>query len=65
MSRGHDHTTNSSSNNADDHELLGANQEQILEAHASTHDASSSIALPQCRGGVLLQRNLFTSKYET
>jgi hypothetical protein len=34
----------SSSSDADDHESLGANQEQ---AHASTHDTGSLNAMPQ------------------
>jgi len=44
--------TTSSSNSDDDNNLsLGANQE---EAPASTHDAASSNAVPQCRGSVPL-----------
>ena len=41
----------SSSSDANDHESLGAGQEQTFEAHASTHDAASSTAMPQHRGG--------------
>jgi len=40
-------TSNSSSSDADDHELLRANREQTPEAHALTHDAGSLSAMPQ------------------
>ena len=33
-------------NDADDHELLGVNQEQAPEAQASAHPARSSIVMP-------------------
>jgi hypothetical protein len=43
----------SSSSDADDHESLGADQEQ---AHAFTYDVGSSSAMPQRRGGSLHNR---------
>jgi hypothetical protein len=46
-------TANSSNIDNDDHELLGADQEEAHQAHASTHDAVYSSAMPQCRGGSL------------
>ena len=45
-------TASSSSSDANDHESLGANKKQELEAHASTHDAGLSSAMLQRRGGV-------------
>ena len=41
----------SSSSNANDHESLGADQEHSFEAHALTHDAGLSSAMPQHQGG--------------
>jgi len=40
----------SSGSDNDNHESLGADQE---ETHASTHDAALSSAMSQCRGGSL------------
>jgi hypothetical protein len=50
-----------SSNNDDDNVSLGANQE---EASMSTHDAASSSAIPQHRGGVPSQQDPLTCKYK-
>jgi hypothetical protein len=44
---------NSSSIDNDNQESLGADQEDALEAHASTHDIASSSAIPQHREGSL------------
>ena len=41
----------SSSSDVDVHESLGTDQEQEFEAQTLTHDASSSSAMPQHRGG--------------
>jgi hypothetical protein len=38
--------TKSSSNHVDDHESLSADQEEAPKAQASTHDATSSSAMP-------------------
>jgi len=63
----HEHKiiTSSSSNNDNNNVSLGANQEEAYEAHALTHDAVSSSAVPQHRGGVLSQRDSFTRKYKS
>jgi hypothetical protein len=50
-----------SSSNSKDDISLGANQE---EAPAPSTDAASSSAISQRKGGVPLQRNEFTRKYE-
>ena len=57
----HELMVRASSSRSDDDVLLGADQE---EAPATTHDANSSSAVPQCRGGVPSQRDQFTRKYE-
>jgi hypothetical protein len=41
-------TTSSSNSDTDDHDSLGADQEQAPEAHPSTYDVGSSSAMPQC-----------------
>ena len=41
------------SNDSNDHELLGADQEQTPQTQASTHDMSSSSAILSGRGGTL------------
>jgi hypothetical protein len=46
-------TTSSSSSASNDHESLGADQEQAPETHASTHNAGSSSAMPPHQGGSL------------
>jgi hypothetical protein len=46
---------------SDDDVSLGADQE---EAPASTHDATSSSAVPQRRGDVSSQRGQFSHKYK-
>ena len=43
--QGHD-IVSSSSSDADDYESFDVDQEQALEAQASTHDASSSSEMP-------------------
>jgi len=50
-------TVSSSRSDADDHESLGADQEQAPEAQTFNYDASSSSAMPQNRGG-----DLFTTR---
>ena len=57
----HELMVRASSSRSDDDVSLGADQE---EAPATTHDANSSSAVPQCRGGVPSQRDQFTRKYE-
>ena len=47
-------TTNYSSSDADNHKSLGVDKEQVLKAHASTHNAVSSSVMSQYRGGVPL-----------
>ena len=59
--KSHEHMVGVSSSRSDDDVSLGADQE---EAPATTHDANSSSAVPQCRGGVPSQRDQFTRKYE-
>jgi hypothetical protein len=54
-------TASSSRSDDDNNVSLGADQE---EAPASTYDAASSSAVPQCRFGVPLQWDSFTYKYE-
>jgi hypothetical protein len=56
--------TTSSSSNDDDNMSLGADQEKTPEAHASTHNATSSSAVFECRGDVPSQKDPFISKYE-
>jgi hypothetical protein len=41
-------TANSSRSDADDYELLGANQEHVPETQTSTHDLGSLSVMPQC-----------------
>jgi hypothetical protein len=54
-------TASSSSSDDDNNVSLGANQEK---ASVSTHDTTSSTVVPQHRGGVPSQQDLFTCKYE-
>jgi hypothetical protein len=53
----------SSRSDVDDHESLGADQEQALEAHTSTHDEGLSSVMPQHQGDLFIQ-DPFTRKYE-
>jgi len=41
-------TASSSRSDANDYELLGANQEHVPEAQTSTHDLGSLSVIPQC-----------------
>jgi hypothetical protein len=43
-------SASSFSSDADDHDSLGADQEQVFEVQASTHEAGSSSAMPQHQG---------------
>ena len=63
----HEHRIITSSYSSDDNNnvSLGADQEEAYEAHVLTHDATSSSAVPQHRGGVLSQWDSFTHKYES
>ena len=44
-------TASSPSSGSKDHEILGADDKQALEAHALTHDTGSVSVMPQGRGG--------------
>ena len=52
----------SSSRDGNNHDSLGANQEQAPEAHASTYYTGSSSAI--CQAGVPSPQDPFTRKYE-
>ena len=45
-------TTSSSNSDNDNHESLGADQKETLEAQASIHNVASSSVMPQRGGGV-------------
>jgi hypothetical protein len=49
----------SSSSDADNHESLGTEQEQSLEAHISTHDEGLSSAMPQHQGGLFTAESIY------
>jgi hypothetical protein len=50
----HEHmiTASYSSSDDDNNVSLGADQEETLETHTSTHDTASSSAVPQCKRGI-------------
>jgi hypothetical protein len=56
-----EHMVAASSSSSEDDLSLGADQE---EAPGPTRDVASSSAVSQHRGGVPLQRNRFTRKYQ-
>ena len=55
----------SSSNAFEDHELLGANYDQALKAHAPFLDICSSSAMPPCIKSVPYKQDVYNEKYIT
>ena len=57
-------TTSSSSSDVDDHKSLDADQDYAHKAKPSTHDTRLLSVMSQHRGGVPLQQDPCTRKYE-
>jgi hypothetical protein len=53
-------TASSSSNDATDHESLGADQEQTPKSHALTHDSGSSNVMLQHQGGPFTMISIYS-----